>query len=108
MLGIDAFLDMPNWYRPDDLITMIDFIVMTRPGYKPDALNCSPFILLTAPALTNCRQLTSGKTATCISITPHDISSTDIRQRVRNGQNISHLVPDSVASYISQKLLYRS
>ena len=36
-----------------------------------------------------------------------DISSTDIRQRVEQGRDISALVPADVAGYIDQHHLYR-
>jgi nicotinate-nucleotide adenylyltransferase len=35
-----------------------------------------------------------------------DVSSTEIRQRVRAGQDIRGLVPDPVAAYISTHRLY--
>jgi nicotinic acid mononucleotide adenylyltransferase len=36
-----------------------------------------------------------------------DISSTDIRQRVKDGQSIRYLLPDSVVAYIRKYQLYR-
>jgi nicotinic acid mononucleotide adenylyltransferase len=36
-----------------------------------------------------------------------DISSTDIRQRVKTGRSIRYLLPDSVDAYIGKYQLYR-
>jgi nicotinate-nucleotide adenylyltransferase len=36
-----------------------------------------------------------------------DVSSTEIRRRVRAGQSLSGLVPDAVAGYIAAHGLYR-
>ena len=35
-----------------------------------------------------------------------EISSSEIRQRVREGKDISHLVPEKVAQYIKDNGLY--
>jgi nicotinate-nucleotide adenylyltransferase len=35
-----------------------------------------------------------------------DISSTDIRRRIREGRGIRRLVPKAVADYIKEKRLY--
>lgn len=107
MLGIDAFLDLPNWYRPDELMKMVDLIIMTRPGYDPDELVNSPFILFPPIEPGRCWQLTGGKTATSVKVSPQDISSTAIRHLIRTGQSIDHLVPNSVATHIHEKHLYR-
>jgi nicotinate-nucleotide adenylyltransferase len=36
-----------------------------------------------------------------------DISSTDVRRRVREGRSVRYLVPDAVADYIAKRGLYR-
>jgi nicotinate-nucleotide adenylyltransferase len=37
-----------------------------------------------------------------------DVSASEIRQRVRRGLSVGHLVPGPVAEYIAQQGLYRS
>jgi nicotinate-nucleotide adenylyltransferase len=36
-----------------------------------------------------------------------ELSSTEIRERVKNGEEITDLVPDSVSDYIKENGLYR-
>ena len=42
-----------------------------------------------------------------LKVEPMDVSSTDIRHRVRAGRPIDHLVPEAVAQYIKERRLYR-
>jgi len=108
ILGIDAFLDMPNWYRPDELVSLIDIIVMDRPGIASTTIAASPFLAGLMPDASGTWQFPGGKTVSLVAVAPHDISSTHIRQLVRSGRSIDHLVPASVAEYISAHRLYRS
>ncbi|MEN2986251.1 MAG: nicotinic acid mononucleotide adenylyltransferase, partial [Thermodesulfovibrionaceae bacterium] len=34
IIGIDSFLELPFWYKPEELLKMIDFIIMSRPGFN--------------------------------------------------------------------------
>lgn len=108
IMGIDAFLDMRNWYQPAALVAMIDFLVMTRPGFALEDMKTSPFIAGAADDLPATWRLHGGKTATCVPVTPQPISSTLIRRLVREGKDISRLVPPAVAGYIAEKRLYRT
>jgi nicotinate-nucleotide adenylyltransferase len=45
---------------------------------------------------------------TLLHVPVWEVSSTVIRQRVRCGQSVRHLVPDSVADYIAERGLYRA
>lgn len=108
ILGIDAFLDMPNWYQPDELVSLIDIIVMERPGIASTSIAASPFLADLKPDARGIWQFPGGKTVSLVAVAPHDISSTRIRQLVRSGRNIDHLVPAPVAEYISTHRLYRS
>jgi nicotinic acid mononucleotide adenylyltransferase len=41
-----------------------------------------------------------------VETTTPDVSSTEIRRRVRAGESLTGLVPDSVATYIQSHRLY--
>jgi len=43
-----------------------------------------------------------------VTMTPVAVSSTEIRERIKNGSGIRYLVPESVEQFIERNLLYRS
>jgi len=112
ILGIDAFLEIRTWRDYRKLLGLCSFIVMNRPGYN----------LLTARAVLEDNQKSMMAPAAGrgkvpgevvnryrifpIRIRPLDISSTEIRRRVRAGESLDGLAPASVAEYIREKKLY--
>lgn len=104
IMGIDAFLEIKLWYRYEDLLKMIDFIIMSRPGFNN--LQASEFI--EDKESENCFKIkNSDKKAFFISVSPFWISSTMLREMLRNGKSIRYLLPDAVRKYIEENKLYR-
>ncbi len=110
MLGIDAFLDIPNWWRPEQLVSMVNFAVVSRPGREFDEMLSSPFAKTKDLAESGGESLTlellTGRKAELVKITPLDISSSDIRRRIRAGRSIKYLLPEEVESFIISNKLY--
>ena len=117
LIGLDAFLDLPNWREPDALLAACSFVVISRPGQSFTALAALPFLrhlspetltALDAGTLTRLDlPLPSGHAIICLSLTPSPISASDIRQRIRGGALLANLLPPPVESYILHKQLYR-
>ncbi len=117
MLGIDAFLDIPNWCRPGQLTSMTDFIIFSRPGQVFAGLRASPYLDASPDALAPLDSgrsdratvnLKSGRKAVLMSIMPFAISSTDIRTRLREGRSAKYLLPEQVESFIISNGLYNA
>lgn len=115
MLGIDAFLDIPNWCRPGQITSMVDFIILSRPGRAFRDLLASAFLepdenvleaLDSGSSGREVLRLTSGRKATLMRILPFAISSTDIRRRLQAGQSAKYLLPEQVESFIISHGLY--
>ncbi|MBZ0155766.1 MAG: nicotinate-nucleotide adenylyltransferase [Alphaproteobacteria bacterium] len=111
ILGMDAFLDIPNWWQPERLIRLVDFIVVARPGFDlADAVRF-PFLEEGAapppPSFPSPLRLAGGRTAVFLPVTALDISSTAIRRLVREDRSIRYLVPEAVEEYIRSHGLYR-
>jgi nicotinate-nucleotide adenylyltransferase len=116
ILGIDAFLDIPNWWHPGELIALTDFVVISRPGFVFMDLSISPYMKIDRRVLSRIdnkesetyrAKLKSGRTAILLRLTPVGISSTEVRRLVRQGRSIKYMLPADVQSYIITKKLYR-
>ncbi len=112
ILGVDAFLDIPNWYKPERLIQLCDFIVVNRPPYSIEEILRSPFLKDEGMRLSRETQallsLKSGRKVISINCTSIGISASDIRERLKKGMSIKYLLPESVESYIISNKLYNN
>ena len=91
--GADAMLEIFHWKDPEEVLGLAHFIAATRPGYDLARFEHE------AP--------TRHPNVSVMSIPALAISSTDIRERVRDRRPIRYLVPEGVKSYIDKAGLYR-
>jgi nicotinate-nucleotide adenylyltransferase len=89
--GADALADIFTWRDADELFELANFVGCTRPGYEMD-----PATLAKIPA----------DKVTMVEIPALAISSTDCRERTRQGEPVWYLVPDGVVQYIAKHHLY--
>jgi nicotinate-nucleotide adenylyltransferase len=97
LLGADMILMLEKWYKADELLREFSFIAARRPGKGNDDL-C---------ACVEHLRLRYGTRVILMDNPPMDVSSSEIRRRVRTGESIEGLVPASVGEYIYAKGLYR-
>jgi nicotinate-nucleotide adenylyltransferase len=97
--GADAFAEIATWSRYPAVLDLANFVVVSRPGITLDSLRAR------VPSAFRDRPSASTRVILVEAHTP-DISSTDIRRRVRAGHSLSGFVPDSVARYIAEHRLY--
>lgn len=110
IIGTDAFLEIETWKNYPVFFSESHFIVMNRPAADspppedllPDKIRSS----FTFDPADRSFCHTSGYRIYYVDITPHDISSTDIREKTRNGQQTKSLIPKKVADYIKKNALY--
>ena len=84
IIGGDMVEYLPKWYKIDELVEMVQFVGVKRPGYSIDTPY--PIIWLDAPMM--------------------DFSSSLIRKKIAQGCSIRYLVPEAVRNYILEKGLY--
>jgi nicotinate-nucleotide adenylyltransferase len=92
--GADAILEIMTWRDSEELFRLCRFVAATRPGYHLDELE---------------KRLTAEQVAhvDVVTVPGIEISSTDVRQRVKAGLPIRYLVPAETESYIRKYGLYR-
>ncbi|MDO8746111.1 MAG: nicotinate-nucleotide adenylyltransferase [Thermodesulfovibrionales bacterium] len=114
--GIDAFIDIPNWWQPERLVCLADFIVVSRPTFKFTGLASSPYLKINKNILkklddtklqTYKTKLKSGRDIIMLHITPVEISATGIRKLIKRGKSIKYLLPEEVESYIITHKIYK-
>jgi len=115
ILGIDAFLDIINWWHPERLIKLINFVVISRPDFRFIDLQLSPYISIKKKILKELdngelelytTKLKSNTDAVLLRLTSIGISSTKVRRLLREGKSIKYLLPAEVESYIIANKLY--
>jgi nicotinate-nucleotide adenylyltransferase len=95
--GADAILDILTWKDVREVLSMCTFIAATRPGYPMDKLK---------QKLQEIKRLYNSEVYP-MEVTGMDISSTEIRRRVREGLSIKYLLPESIEKYIKKHGIYR-
>ncbi len=96
LLGWDSVSELPQWKEPARLVQMCRLVAITRPGFsRPDLARLEALV----PGLT--------ESVVWLEISPVDISSSEIRERVAQGLPIGHLVPPKVERYILEHGLYQ-
>ena len=97
--GDDAFAEIATWSRYPAVLDLANFVVVSRPGTTLDSLRERVPSAFNRPPTANTRVI-------LVEAHTPDVSSTEIRHRVRAGHSLSGLVPDAVAEYISAHGLY--
>jgi nicotinate-nucleotide adenylyltransferase len=86
LIGADAFAELPTWYRWQDVVAAVEFIVVTRPGHGYDSPPGARVHRLDSLAL--------------------PVSSSEIRRLLARGEEPEE-VPAPVMAYIRERRLYR-
>lgn len=89
IIGSDQVPLLPRWYGIGELVRKINFILVQRPGYDL-VWNSIP-----------------GLTIYPVRNQLHDISATDIRDRLHNNRPVDNLLTPAVVEYIHLHGLYR-
>lgn len=96
MVGMDALEQFDRWKEPDRLLGMCNLVVVNRVGHQ--RVDVNDFVG---------RFPQAGPGLTLLTVPRLEISSTDIRNRVRDSRSIKYLTPDPVWHYIKDHGLYR-
>ncbi len=112
LMGSDAFLDITTWRQKDRIFEEIDIIVMLRKGWENQDV-VTGFIdehISKGYIYDETRHCFSHKGKKSIypcAVPRVDISSSMIRERIKQGKSVETLVPASVLTLIREKDLYQ-
>jgi nicotinate-nucleotide adenylyltransferase len=113
LMGADSFLHIPSWKDYEALLGLCDFIVVSRPGFRVEALRLViPPELLARPGAAHApldpRAIALRRTSVYVldTVSSH-VSATEVRGRLDRHESIHGLVPARVEEYITKQALYR-
>lgn len=108
IMGMDAFVNLPQWHQWQRLTDHAHLLVTQRPGYEPQIeLQLGEWL---RERLVNEVDVLRGQPGGKVLFRQQvllDISSTEIRERVSRGLSPRYLLPETVRDYIEAKGLYR-
>ena len=116
IIGLDAFLEIAGWKSAETLLSVTNFLVLSRP-HVPFSRVASLTLLPPLP-VTQLQHLDDGQQRrldlpigpqariTFLRIDPCEISSSGVRERIRTGADVTDWLPPPVHSYIIRHNLY--
>jgi len=107
VLGWDAYGLLPTWHRWQDLLDLCHLIVVRRPGQEA-ALSPTMAAFSERYATTDPGGLTGSPRGRIYVLEAEmlAVSSTEIRRRCAGGDDVGHLLPPAVWTYIKEHRLY--
>lgn len=90
IIGADNWEIFDRWREWGEIVSTFHLIVYPRPGYRYPQVDAGQY-----------------PNVQVVDAPQFDISSTEIRERYKKGESISHLVAPDVLTYINQNKLYK-
>jgi nicotinate-nucleotide adenylyltransferase len=94
LVGADSFLGLRRWHDPERLLDLVEWIVVSRPGFSLEDLSSL--------------RLTDAQAARVhvLNSVHEDVSATELRHRLVEGEACLELLPAAVLRYIRARRLY--
>lgn len=97
IIGEDSYVNFWRWKNPERILQASEIVVLERSGYrKEDSMKTDTLFQH------------HHKKAWRVMADTIEISSTDIRRRLKEGLDIKGLVPEKVRTYIKENCLYEN
>ena len=114
IMGADSWSEITTWREWEQLLTMTNHIVVTRPGYDVNDGNISKFLqdrivdLRVAQDPKTTVQNAGGKGIFVTDVVNKDISATEIRRAANEDRfaDLANQVPQPVIEYIKKYRIY--
>ena len=96
IIGADSVTGLHTWHRYQEMFELTTFVGAERPGYDNSAI---------VQAVKNLGKRAEEKIM-LLDTPENSISSTSIREKIRKGESLNGLVPQTVEAYILEHKLY--
>lgn len=95
--GADAIVALDSWKQPKELLELCKFIAVSRPGFNSNDMD------------KKIKELENkyDKTIHTVIVPALEISSTDIRDRIKRNMSVKYQIPEAVEHYIIKNNLYK-
>ena len=110
LIGVDAFLELPSWKEYRHLLDLVDFIVVSRPGFDANEIRkVVPEVMIPSGGTLNRPDTIRLRRSTLHVLrgVHMPVASRDIREAIGSGRSVTGLVPPLVEEYILKEGLYR-
>ena len=111
IIGADNFESLAQWKDFKKILELVNIVVTTRPGYAiPENETEWPSYLnnMVAESDFGTLELTTGRSVEFITLNDLDISSSELRKKLRLGRPAEKFLPLAVESYIKENKLYKT
>ncbi|MCH2169881.1 nicotinate-nucleotide adenylyltransferase [Myxococcota bacterium] len=111
-IGCDAFEEVCSWREPQALFALAHFAVTTRPPVDTGHLEqwlpkcIRDDVVLSDDGRSACHR-TAGTWIRSVEISGLNVSASEVRERLRNGQPVNHLLPAEIREAVVQSGVYR-
>lgn len=117
VMGADSWMEIGTWREWERVLTLVNHVVVTRPGYELSTEHVTPAIRerivdlrgLRQEEVANAVERSEGAKIYVTDAVVMDVSATAIRELARDGRTleVAKLVPPPVADFIEKYRLYR-
>lgn len=98
LIGLDTLFQLKTWRKIEELSREIEFVVALRPKYIDiDEINRELKFL----------RENYGTIVEIIHTPLYEISSTELRTRIRDKKSVRYLIPNNVVNYIKESGFYK-
>ncbi len=109
IMGLDSFREISLWYNYQQLFELAHIVVTARPGFSGEIRELLPVAIADRfcyDSQSGNLRFDKGFSLIVVDHTCHHASSTEIRRRIMDRQDVEGSVPPAVISYINTHQLY--
>ncbi len=97
VVGADSLRDMESWHCPERIFELAEIVAVSRGGIDEE----------TVGEKTELYRKKYNAVITVVQVLPVELSSSDIRKKIRSGETLLDTVPKSVLEYIEKNRIYK-